>query len=257
MSSTLGSAGDPPARCTSSPAGYRQPLSNRIGLAIGRPICWLFMKLFYRLHLEGSDRVPPEGPLIVISNHQSHYDPIVIGLVVRNRPFHSMARSGLFRNWFMRNLLKAFNTISIDQSKGDVEAIRTAIKVVNSGQALIIYPEGTRTRDGVTHEFQRGFHLLWKRTRAPILPIAIEGAFDIWPIFQRFPRVWGGGRIRAKAGEVITWESCADREPNEVFDELRRWFEQTRLELRAEIRQRSRGRYPRRPEGERAYWDEE
>jgi 1-acyl-sn-glycerol-3-phosphate acyltransferase len=224
-------------------------------LATGRPICRAFMALLYRLRVEGSEGVPREGPLIIISNHQSHYDPILIGLVVRNRPFRPMARSGLFNHWFMRNLLNAFNTISIDQSKGDMEAIRTSIDVVKSGQALIIYPEGTRTRDGVTHEFQRGFHVVMKRTRAPILPIAIEGAYDVWPIFEKWPRL--SGRMVAKAGEVIPYDEAAMKEPDQLLESLRRKIETMRMELRAEIRRRSKGKYPRRQEGEKAYWEEE
>lgn len=234
---------------------WRQPISNRIALAVGRPICRAFMKLIYRLKVRGSERVPPTGPLIIIANHQSHYDPILIGLVVRNRPFRPMARSGLFNHWLMRVLLNAFNTISVDQSKGDVEAIRKSIDVVRDGQPLIIYPEGTRTRDGITHEFQRGFHVVMKRSRAPILPIAIEGAFDAWPIFEKWPRL--SGRIMAKAGEVIPFDEAALKEPDQLLDSLRRKIETMRLELREEIKRRSKGKYPRRPEGDRPYWESE
>jgi 1-acyl-sn-glycerol-3-phosphate acyltransferase len=207
------------------------------------------MKLCYRLRTEGSERIPREGSLIIIANHQSHYDPIIIGLVVRNRPFRPMARSGLFRNWFMRHLLRAFNTISVDQEKGDVEAIRTSIEVVKSGQALIIYPEGTRTRDGVTHEFQRGFHVVMKRTKAPIMPIAIEGAFDVWPIFQKWPRL--SGRIMARAGEVIPYDEVAAKEPDQLLESLRQKIETMRLELRGEMQRRSKGKYAERAEGQR------
>lgn len=240
----------------SSTAGPpRLPWRTRVALGVGRPVTLALMWCFYRLRRQGGERIPRRGPVLMVSNHQSHLDPIILGLISWGRAFRPIARQTLYRSKPMAWLLHAFDTIPIDQEKSDTAAIKAAINELRKGQMIMIYPEGSRTPDGVTHEFQRGFLVLLKRAKAPIVPVAIEGAHDVWPIGQRFPRFTG--RVAARALEPVSYERIERSDPSEVMEELRRRIESARLELRKEIAERSNGAYPRRPGGEKPYWETE
>ncbi|HYE01950.1 MAG TPA: lysophospholipid acyltransferase family protein [Phycisphaerales bacterium] len=158
--------------------------------------------LFYRLRVTGLENVPKTGPLLVVANHQSHLDPPLIGVSFRHRNLYFMARGGLFRNRFFAWLIRNLNSIPVGEGAGEAAAIRTAIGVLRSGRALLIFPEGTRSPDGGLQPFKRGTWLLISRAQCPVLPVAIEGAFDAWPRWQRLPSLFGH-RVSIAMGRVI------------------------------------------------------
>lgn len=229
------------------------PLINRLALWVARPSCGLFMKLLYRIRFDGYEQIPRRGPLIIVSNHQSHYDPILVGLLIRHRPFRPMARLTLYRSKLLAAVMRAFRTIAIDQTKGDRAAIKAAINVVNEGDALIIFPEGSRTFDGATQPFKRGLLVVLKKTTAPILPVAVEGAFDIWPRIRGRPRLYG--RLAVRAGTLISHEEIMQRDPEDLIELLRRRIESMRIDLRREMRARSHARFPIERNGDQPFWD--
>lgn len=233
--------------------GDRAPLSNQIALFFGRRFFYLAMGVLYRLQLEGREHIPPRGPLIVVANHQSYLDPILLGMLAWTRTFRAMAKSSLFRFGPFGRLISLFGALPVDQHKGDLATIRVAIDEVNAGHAVIIYPEGGRTRDGRVRPFQRGFQVILKRTRAPVLPVTIEGAYDVWPAGRPLPRL--SGRIIVRAHPVIPHEAFVGAGAERNIEALRRTIEARRLALRREIRQRSRGRFPVEASGDLPAWE--
>ncbi len=189
---------------------------------------------FRRLHL---GRFPESGPVLVVCNHQSHFDPPMIGLCVRNRQFRPLARASLFRNPVFARIIGALNAIPLRDNEGDIQAIRAALAQLRAGEVVSVFPEGSRTPDGEIKEFQRGATLLLKRARCPVVPMAIEGAFDIWPKSRALPQLWGGPLLIA-VGEPIGHEELLRNGPEAALDRLRAEVEA----LHESLRRRQRGR---------------
>ena len=156
---------------------------------------FLFFRAFYRLAYTllfrirawGVENVPQEGGALVVSNHQSFLDPPAVGLPL-TRPVHFLARSSLFRWPGVGWLLRHKQAIPIERGTGDLAAIRTAVDLLRRGHALVLFPEGTRSRDGSVGKFQPGFAMIAARARVPIVPVAIDGSFEAWPRTRRVPR---------------------------------------------------------------------
>ena len=144
------------------------------------------MILGFRLRIEGQRHIPPRGPALLIANHQSLLDPIVIGLASPRRLCY-LARKTLFRNPVVKAVLRSVGGVELDMEGIGKEGIKTILHELQRGQAVVVYPEGTRTEDGRVQPFRPGIQLLIKRTEAPIVPIGIAGAFETWPYWQPLP----------------------------------------------------------------------
>lgn len=144
--------------------------------------------------------LPATGGLLVLSTHQSHLDPLLLGLATHRR-LSSLARSSLYRFKPFGAVITALDAVPIDRDASPVAAMRIVIQRLRSGAAVIVFPEGTRSRDGRIGEIKNGFALLAKRAGVPIVPVAIVGAYECWPRTRRFPRP---GRVRLEFGRVIT-----------------------------------------------------
>lgn len=142
--------------------------------------------LGFSFRWEGTRHVPPTGPLLVVANHQSFVDPWIVGMAVK-RKLTYLARKTLFRNAFFARLIRSLNAVPIDQEGVGKEGIRAVVEQLRLGKAVLVFPEGSRTPDGVMHELRPGIQLLIKRTQAPILPVGIAGAYDAWPIWRKYP----------------------------------------------------------------------
>ncbi len=192
----------------------------------------------------GIDRVPRTGPALVVSNHQSHLDPMLIGVATRDRTFRALARKSLmtdlprFIAWCMR---VGIRTIQLDQDRADPAALKAAIAELKAGRLSLIFPEGERTPDGTVQPFERGAWLLIKRGGAPILPIGVDGAFDAWPRGSKMTRHAG---VRLHIGELIPNEELMAMGPEHGLSFLRKRVDELRMAARADIRRRTKGRYP-------------
>jgi 1-acyl-sn-glycerol-3-phosphate acyltransferase len=220
-----------------------QPLYNSMLYRFCRALLVAFIWLFYRPRFYGVENIPPAGALLVVSNHQSHLDPPLIGIGLGRRNMASIAREALFKIPIFGPLLRAVGAIPIKQEEGDAAAIRAAIGELKKGRLLLIFPEGTRTPDGAMHEFKRGTWLLLSRSGCSVLPAAVEGAFDAWPRSRRWPRLFGR-RCAVAFGEVIEFQTLKPMGADAGLEFLARRIDALRLELRTKLRERTHGRLP-------------
>jgi 1-acyl-sn-glycerol-3-phosphate acyltransferase len=190
-------------------------------------------RVLYRMRLYGRENVPETGPLIYVCNHQSHFDPPLVGVLVADRPCAFLARASLFKFRPFAWLIRALNAIPLHRAQGSGGALRAAVAELEAGRCVLLFPEGTRTPDGAIHRFKGGFTFLVKRTGATVVPIAVEGARDVWPRQRRFPRL--RGRIALKAGRAIDAEELLADGPGAAIARIRNEIETMRQELRANL----------------------
>ncbi len=207
-----------------------------------QPLSWFFIFTLYRHRWWGVNRIPDEGPTLLVCNHQSYLDLLVLGVGIHHRHFHSMARATLFRNPGFGWLIRSLNAFPVDQTRADVKSVRAAIEKLRQGHLVLVFPEGSRTPDGQLQPFAPGVMLLLRRARPTVVPMAVEGVFDVWPIGQARPKLVG--RTGAIYGRPISAEALLDLSPDEAISSLQQRVESLRLELRSRLRQQSRGRFP-------------
>ncbi|MFM8435321.1 MAG: lysophospholipid acyltransferase family protein [Planctomycetia bacterium] len=152
-----------------------------------------------------AEPLPERGGLIVLSSHQSHLDPLLLGLAC-DRRLSSLARSSLYTFKPFGAVITALDAIPIDREASALVAMKTVIRRLEEGAAVIIFPEGTRTATGRLGELKSGFALIAKRAGVPIVPVAIVGAWECWPKTRLLPRP---GRIRLEFGKLVWPEEIA------------------------------------------------
>lgn len=211
--------------------------------AFSRWTTLMLLRLFYRIHREGSHHIPGVGPVLLVANHQSFLDPPAIATLCMHRATHFVARIGLFQNKFFSWLITSYNSIPIRENTGDIAAMKEAIRRLDRGAAVLIFPEGSRTDDGRMTEFKRGVSILLKRASCPVVPIAIEGAFEAWPRERKWPRLFGT-RFALRAAPPIDHDVLLAQGVDAALRRLETIIDAMRLELRAELRARTAGRFP-------------
>ncbi len=192
-------------------------------------ICFLIFVPLYRFRSFGSRNIPRTGPVLLVSNHQSYLDPIIVGLACSHRQFAALARSTLFENhpvftWLIRML----NAIPVTQGESDVGAMRKCIAELEKGQALLIFPEGARTLSGKVEPFETGTMLIIKRAKPLIIPVALDGAYNVW---KRGTNPKPYGRIGVSYGKPIPAQTIIDMGADRGLAYLRDEVEKLRLEL--------------------------
>lgn len=168
-----------------------------------------------------AEPLPREGGLLVLSSHQSHLDPLLLGLAT-DRRLSSLARSSLYRFKPFGAVITALDAVPIDRQASAVTAMKVVIRRLQEGAAVIVFPEGTRTGDGRLGDIKAGFAILAKRAGVPIAPVAIVGAFECWPRTRLAPRP---GRIRLEFGRVVTAAEVAALDEETLVAECRRRLE--------------------------------
>ncbi len=211
------------------------PLTRILFYEFGRVIVLLVVLLVYRFRWFGNRNVPASGPVLIVANHQSHLDPPLIGAPIFQRHLDYLARSGLYESRTLSWIMTALNATPIKEDRGDTRAIKDVLARLEAGRAVVIFPEGTRSEDGGVAEFKRGVALLVKRAECPVVPVAIEGAFDTWPRTRRFPRLWGR-RIAIAYGRPIPHDELMGLGPDDALERLRREIDRMRLDLRTRLR---------------------
>jgi 1-acyl-sn-glycerol-3-phosphate acyltransferase len=148
--------------------------------------CMAGMTLGFSLRTEGMCHVPAHGPALLIANHQSYLDPIVIALAARRR-LRFLARKTLFQNRAFAWLLSSFGSVPIDQEGIGIEGLRVILRLLQENHAVAIFPEGERTYTGRLSPLRPGIHLLLKRCPAPVVAVGVAGAYAAWSRWRPLP----------------------------------------------------------------------
>lgn len=209
---------------------------------ISRWISGMTLRILYGMRVRGVEHIPASGPVLFVSNHQSFFDPIINGAVVKDRQYTAIARESLFRFKPFAWLIRSYGALSVAGEASDTAAIKIALGELAAGRCILIYPEGTRSPDAAMREFQRGVLLLQRRAKVDVVPIGIDGASDTWPRHSKRPVL--RGRIAVEAGPVIPAATLAALSADEAMDFLTREVDRLRLAARRAIRERTRGRWP-------------
>ena len=133
---------------------------------------------FGRFKVTGTENIPPHGPLIVACNHMAFTDPPVL-VAAFPRPLHFLGKRELFSNPFGRFVMRSFHVLPYDRTTGSTETMRTLLNLLERDQAVVIFPEGTRSPTHSLQEAQLGVVYLALKSQAPILPVGITGTQKI------------------------------------------------------------------------------
>jgi len=204
-----------------------------------RVLSWLF----YRTKTIDPHKVPALGPVLLAGNHQSLLDPPLMSIRIRHRHLNFVAKSGLFSFRPFAYVISLLNAIPLREDTGDTAAIRETIARLERGGAVLIFPEGSRSPDGAVDVFKRGVALLVKKAKCPVVPVAIEGAFDAWPIHRGVPNLFGC-HVYVKYGDPIDSTELLKDGPDAGLEILRLRIEAMRRDLRTLLREETQGRYP-------------
>jgi len=168
----------------------------------------VYFRLYHRGRIYNAERLPAWGAFILAGNHVSFLDPPFFGLACRREAFF-MARDTLFRNPLANWILRSWNCVPINRDRGDIGALRTVLRMLGEGKAVLMFPEGTRSRDGELQEARAGIGMIAAKANVPIVPMRIFGTDRALPKGASLPRP---ARVEITFGEPFTYPLPADFE---------------------------------------------
>jgi 1-acyl-sn-glycerol-3-phosphate acyltransferase len=193
-------------------------LPKRVWYDFLRITCRLVGVALFRIRCGGRQHVPKSGGALILSNHQSNFDPVLIGLAC-DRRLNYLARQTLFRFAPFRWLIKSLDAIPIDREGSGLGGLKETLRRLKRGEIVLIFPEGTRTRDGKVSPLKPGFCALAKRAGVPLVPAAIDGAYDAWPREKPLPSL---SVIHIRFGEPLLPDVVTAMSDDQLVQEVER-----------------------------------
>jgi 1-acyl-sn-glycerol-3-phosphate acyltransferase len=187
-------------------------LANDLWYRYLQATCRMTFAGLFHLRCTGRDNEPATGGALILSNHQSMFDPVLVGATL-DRRLNYMARETLFAHAPFRWLIQSVDAIPIDRDGLGLSGLKETLRRAKRGEMVLIFPEGTRSMDGEVARFKPGFSALAKRAKVPLLPVGIDGAYQAWPRDHAFP---GLSTIHIHVGEPITAEEAAATDEREL-----------------------------------------
>lgn len=147
----------------------------------------MFFAIYFRRRIVGAERIPKRGALILASNHASFLDPPLIGTSV-HREASYLARESLFRIPILGRIIASINALPIDREGKSARGLKAILARLSAGQAVVLFPEGTRTSDGRLLPARSGIGLAIVQSAAAVVPVKIFGSFEAFSRKMRFPK---------------------------------------------------------------------
>jgi acyl-[acyl-carrier-protein]-phospholipid O-acyltransferase/long-chain-fatty-acid--[acyl-carrier-protein] ligase len=170
----------------------RRDPSMGAGYLVVQTLCWFFVKCFYRVRVKGLENIPAQGGALIVANHVSYVDVVVLGVLSR-RPIRNLSWEGFEHIKGLRLIMRMMGTIPVAEDKAK-EAIQLSVEVLKQGELVCIFPEGSLTRTGGVMQLRKGFELIGRRAGVPIIPIAFDGlwgslfSFSGGKFFWKWPK---------------------------------------------------------------------
>lgn len=201
------------------------PKSNRIGKIIKFILKPAFL-FFVKVKKEGIENIEKNEPVIFAGNHQSFLDGFIVNQAVPNSVLdktYYFADIKHFRKGYMKFMGENSNIIFVDINKNLVSSLQMLSKALRNGKNIVIFPEGTRTRDGKINNFKKFFAILSKELNIPIVPFVLDGAYEAYPPSSKYPK---GGDVKVKFLEKIypsdmSYEEITEKVYNTIKKELK------------------------------------
>lgn len=190
-----------------------------------KSLCRIISTVCFDLKVYGTRNIPRRGGVLLVANHESYLDPVLVGVQI-SRPLFFLAKSELFENpvfgWFIRSL----NAFPVRQGEGDIGAVRETIRRLKEGHMLNIFPEGSRSETGELGPIEPGIGLIIRRAGVPVVPVAVIGSFEAWPrdrmLFRSHPiRVLYGPPLRLDGMKSDQIVQIIDETFRAMLDNLR------------------------------------
>ena len=185
----------------------------RLYYRINRLAAQALYLLLFRGRAFGTKNVPTEGGVLLVCNHQSFFDPILATLALP-RECHYMARDTLFRNPYFRKLIESLNAFPVKRGTADVGAIKETLRRLKRGALVTVFPEATRTLDGSVRKMQPGVVLMARKSKVPLVPTLILGAYEVWPRQAKLPKL---GPVIISYGQPLTPAEMKDLPDDECI----------------------------------------
>jgi 1-acyl-sn-glycerol-3-phosphate acyltransferase len=189
---------------------------------------WLFFRGIYKFYFGwrvfNPERVPLTGPVILASNHASFIDPPLVGAGLK-RGINYLARESLFRFPVLGWVLHRWQAVPVDREGGGAKGLKAILHRLLNGGAIILFPEGTRTRDGKLQPARSGIGLTVIKSSAPVIPVRVFGTFEAYNRHLRFPKP--GHTVIVKYGRPLLFEklraeakTCSKQRIKEIYQEV-------------------------------------
>jgi 1-acyl-sn-glycerol-3-phosphate acyltransferase len=188
---------------------------------------WIFFRTLYatyfRWRVFNPERVPETGGVILASNHASFLDPPLVGAGLK-RGINYLARESLFRFPGVGALLRSWSAVPVDRDGGGAAGLKAILDRLLAGGGIILFPEGTRTRDGNLQPARSGIGLVVIKSSAPVVPVRVFGTYEAYGRHIRFPRP---GRIAVKYGQPMNFaelraeaKDCSKPRLKEIYQQI-------------------------------------
>jgi 1-acyl-sn-glycerol-3-phosphate acyltransferase len=188
---------------------------------------WIFsrtlFKTYFRARMYNPERVPETGPVILAANHASFLDPPLVGSCLP-RGIHYLARDTLFRFPVIGWLLRTVNAVPVDRAGGGAAGLKAILDRLLAGGGIILFPEGTRTRDGKLQPARSGIGLVVIKSTAAVVPVRVFGTYEAFGKHVRFPRP---RQLTVKFGRPMDFaalraeaKSCSKARLKEIYQQV-------------------------------------
>ena len=196
---------------------------------------WLFFRTLYatyfRWRVYDAENVPTTGAVILASNHASFLDPPLVGSGLK-RDINYLAKESLFRFPGIGALLRSWNSVPVDREGGGAKGLKIILGRLLDGGGIILFPEGTRSRDGKLQPARAGIGLVVAKSQAPVVPVRIFGAHEAYGRGMKFPRP---KKVAVKYGKPMMFEKLRAEAKDCPKDRLKEIYQEIANEIMAAI----------------------
>ncbi len=161
-------------------------------------LCRVFLNIAFNFKVYGTENIPSEGAFILAPNHKSNFDPLAVGSVCHRR-LGIMSKAELFKFKPFGAILRKLGAFPIQRGKGDIGAIKAAFEILRGGNALLMFPQGKRYKDGTQGKLRTGVTMIAHKMQVPVVPVYIDGNYK----FRH--------KVSVKFGEAITFGDYYDK----------------------------------------------